>query len=95
MTAQERKLKTIQLTPVIAQGDLETKMRHMKEFLEKGCRVKIEMRLKGRQNMHTDLALQKMDAVMLSLQNPRLVIEKKPTLDGKTIIAQVIEKQKL
>lgn len=95
MTVQERKLKTIQLGCNIAQGDLDVKTKRAKEFLDKGHRVKIEMRMKGRQNAHPDIALEKMKAVVESLTEPKIVIEKKPTLDGKTIIAQLIAKQKM
>lgn len=94
MTVQERKLKTIRLGYNIAQGDLNTKTRHASEFLEKGHRVKIEMQMKGRQNAHPDIALEKMKSMVESLTEPRVVVEKKPTLDGKTVIAQLIMKQK-
>jgi translation initiation factor IF-3 len=95
LTVQERKLKTIQLGYNIAQGDLDTKTKHAREFLDKGHRVKIEMRMKGRQNAHPDIALEKMKGVVESLMEPRIVVEKKPTLDGKTVIAQLIAKLKM
>ena len=87
--ATEVKLKQVQLSYGIAQGDLKTKLTQAKKFLDDGCRVKIEMRLKGRQNAHPDIALQKMRESVDSLKAPNIIVEKVPTLDGKNIIAQL------
>ncbi len=41
--------KEVKLSPAIGQGDLDTKLRHAREFLEKGHKVKFTIMLKGRQ----------------------------------------------
>src|SRR5574337_1685457 len=49
--AQQRthKVKEIQLSPNIDTNDLNTKISHAREFLNKGFKTKITMMLKGRQ----------------------------------------------
>ena len=42
-------LKEIQLKPMIDKGDLATKCRAIKRFIEEGNKVKILMRFKGRE----------------------------------------------
>lgn len=92
---QERKLKTIQVSYGIAQGDLDTKVRQAREHLDKGCRVKFEMRMKGRQNAHPDIALGKMSDIIEGLKEPRIVVEKHPVLNGKIVEAMLVAKQKV
>lgn len=83
------KLKQIQLSYNIAKGDLETKLRHAKKHLDAGCRVKLEMKLKGRQNVHTDIGLQKMQEAVTALTCQGLLVERPPLLNGNMIIAQL------
>ncbi len=42
-------IKEIKLRPQIDPHDLETKIKHMREFLTEGDKVKISMRLRGRE----------------------------------------------
>lgn len=88
-------MKTIQVSYNIAEGDLKTKTRQAKEHLDKGCRVKIELRMKGRQNAHPDIALERVRSMVSELTDPKIVIEKQPTLNGKTVEAMLIAKQKM
>lgn len=41
--------------------DLETKARQAEKFLKQGHKVRIEMRLKGRERAHKDLAKEKIE----------------------------------
>lgn len=85
----EIKLKQVQISYGIARGDLETKLNQARKFLDEKHRVKLEMRLKGRQNAHPDIALQKMQEAVDALSAPGILIEKKPTVDGRNISAQL------
>lgn len=85
----EVKLKQVQLSYGIAAGDLRVKLAQAKKFLEDGCRVRVEMRLKGRQNAHPEIALQKMKEAVESLKAPNIIVEKQPTLDGKNVLTQL------
>lgn len=42
-------LKTIRVTPFIAEGDLKVRIKRAKEFIEEGNKVKLEIRFYGRQ----------------------------------------------
>ena len=48
-------LKEFRLSPVIDVGDFETKLRNATKYLQKGDRVKLTVRFKGRQMAHTEL----------------------------------------
>ena len=41
-------IKEIQLSPVIQENDIQTKLKHARKFLSKGDHVKVTMKLKGR-----------------------------------------------
>ena len=53
-TADRVELKTIQLRPNTGEHDLNTKLNHAQSFLERGDKVKIVMRLRGRERALTD-----------------------------------------
>lgn len=50
------KLKEIKLRPVTDEGDLQVKLRNLKTFLEKGYKVKVTLRFRGREIAHQELA---------------------------------------
>ena len=49
------KLKEIRMQPKIGAGDLDTKAKHVQEFLDDGAKVKVTIRFRGRELAHTDL----------------------------------------
>ncbi len=49
------KVKEIKLSLNITEHDLDTKLRHAKEFLEKGNKVKISCMFRGREMVHQEL----------------------------------------
>ncbi len=53
--ANMSELKEFRLSPVIDIGDFETKLRNATKYLQKGDRVKLTIRFKGRQMAHTEL----------------------------------------
>lgn len=54
-------LKGIRLTFRIGQHDLDTRKQQSLKFLDEGHKVMLEMRLRGRENAHRDLAKQHME----------------------------------
>ena len=42
------KLKEIRMQPKIGSGDLDTKAKHVQEFLDEGAKVKVTVRFRGR-----------------------------------------------
>ncbi len=48
-------LKEFRLSPTIDVGDFETKLRNVRKYIEKGDKVRMVIRFKGRQMAHTEL----------------------------------------
>jgi len=88
--AQQRthKVKEIQLSPVIGEHDLETKLGHLREFLGKGLKTKLTMRFKKRQIAHKDIGLIKMNKIIDALVAESLAtVDRSPTFEGKNLVA--------
>jgi len=63
------KIKEIKLKPNIDDHDLETKIRHAREFLSKGNKVKLTLTYRGREMMHVDIGQKQMDRVISNLED--------------------------
>ncbi|MBQ4014648.1 MAG: translation initiation factor IF-3, partial [Treponema sp.] len=61
------KLKEIRMQPKIGPGDLDTKAKHVQEFLEEGNKVKVTIRFRGRELAHTDLGFGVLEEVLKRL----------------------------
>ena len=53
--ATASKIKEIEFTARIADGDFFTKLRHAEEFLSHGNKVKLRLKFRGREMAHTDI----------------------------------------
>lgn len=80
--------KEIQLRPVTDVGDLDRKIRDAKKFLDKGNRVRIQMRFRGREISHTKIGMDLMQDILADL-NGEYTIEKLPVLNGNQILMVV------
>lgn len=49
------KVKEVKLKPNIDENDLQTKLRHAKEFITKGFKVKVTLMFRGREMEHTQI----------------------------------------
>lgn len=77
-------MKEIRLQPKIEKHDYEFKLQHIKDFLERGDKVKITIRFKGRQMVHTYLGKDVLLKYKEDLEGIGTV-EKDPLLEGKTM----------
>ena len=84
-------LKEFRLSPSIDIGDFETKIKQVTKYLEKGDKIKVTIRFKGRQMAHTELGRE----VIMKFAN-RLSdiseIESQPKLDGKNMMMMLTPK---
>ena len=80
--ATRSELKEYRMTPNIDVGDFETKLRNITKYLEKGDRIKLTVRFKGRQMAHTELGKDVLDRFADRLQD-LATIEQQPKLDGR------------
>ena len=78
------KIKEVMLSAVIDVGDLNTRAKQATKFIEEGNKVKVSIRLKGRQNARPELGMRNMDKFAEMLQNVAQV-DVKPTITGREI----------
>jgi translation initiation factor IF-3 len=76
------KLKEIRMQPKIADGDLEFKSKHVKEFLDEGNKVKVTIRFKGRELAHTELGKVVLEGVLAKIEG-EYVLDRPPTMEGR------------
>ena len=65
---KESELKIIQIGFTTGRHDLELRAGQAKKFLEKGDKVKIAMRLRGREKAHGQVAMQKFNEFLKIIQ---------------------------
>jgi len=82
--ASNVELKEYRLSPVIDVGDFDTKVRNASKYLEKGHKVKLSIRFKGRQLMHPELGEDIMNRFALKVEHIAS-IEQKAKLDGRNM----------
>ena len=87
------KLKEIRMQPKIGSGDLDTKAKHVQEFLDEGSKVKVTIRFRGRELAHTELGYDVLQEVLKTLTSA-YVVEKAPAMDGKTMSMTISAKAK-
>ncbi|MBI5421049.1 MAG: translation initiation factor IF-3 [Parcubacteria group bacterium] len=81
-------LKIVRITFTGAQHDLETKAAQISKFLEKGHKIQVELRLRGRQMRFKDLARQKLQEFLPLIKHPyKLTSDIKSA--PKSFIAQI------
>ncbi len=59
-------------------GDLETKLKHARGFLENGDKVKFTMRFRGREIVYAEAGAEKLDAIVQALSDIATVDERSP-----------------
>ena len=72
------------LSPTIDVGDIETKLKNVTKYLEKGDKIKLSIRFKGRQMAHTDLGKDVLVKFAARLEGIAEV-EQQPKLDGRSM----------
>ena len=90
--ANMSELKEYRLSPVIDVGDFETKLRNAVKYLEKGDRIKLTVRFKGRQMAHTELGREVLEK-FASRVTEIAYIEQSPKLDGRTMTMLLVPKK--
>lgn len=77
------KLKEIRMQPKIGSGDLDTKAKHVQEFLNEGAKVKVTIRFRGRELAHTELGYDVLNEVLKRLTEGSYVVEKPAAMEGR------------
>jgi len=77
-------VKEIRMRPKTEENDYQVKSRQIRRFLEEGNKAKVSMRFRGREHEHADLGQQKLQRLMLELQDVAN-IEQAPQMEGRII----------
>lgn len=79
-------LKEVRLSPSIDEHDYQTKLRQAVKFLEKGDKVKVSIRFRGRAITHKDLGR---DVIMDFIDDTKeiAVVESHPKMEGRSMFA--------
>ncbi len=78
-------IKEIRLSMTIDVGDLNVKAKQAQKFLTSGNKVKVSIRMRGRQNAHSSLGVDVMNR-FFDLVSAVAVMEKKPMFEGRNIL---------
>ena len=76
-------LKEVQLSMTIDTNDLNVKARQAQKFLDGENKVKVAIKMRGRQNAHAVLGFEVMNKFFDILNGA--VMDKKPAVEGRTI----------
>lgn len=81
-------VKEVKIRPRIDQHDYEIKKRHAVEFLQKGDKVKVSLRFRGREMMHSELGMNVVNRMVEDLKSVGTP-EREPILDGRQIVVVI------
>ncbi len=85
--------KIITMRPATDVGDYNTKVRNINKFLSKGDKVRIVIRFRGREMMHTDIGTDMMTKLQQDIAEHG-VAESPPTMDGRQMQMMVVPHKK-
>lgn len=85
-------LKEVRLSPNIESNDLNTKTSAARKFIEKGNKVKVTLRFRGREMAHVQNSKHILDDFAGALADVA-VVEKAPKLEGRSMSMVLAEKK--
>lgn len=86
-------IKEIKFRPVTDEGDYQIKLRKMREFLEEGDKLKVNIRFRGREMSHQELGRQMAARIEADLGED-IVVESRPRLEGRQMVMMIAPKKK-
>ena len=81
-------VKEVRLSPVIDKGDFETKLRNGRKFLEKGNKVKVSIRFRGRMITHKEIGQRVLEKFAEECKDIA-TIGQRPKMDGRQMFMQL------
>jgi translation initiation factor IF-3 len=78
-------VKEVRLSPTIDENDVQTKLKNVKKFLEKGDKVKLTIRFRGREITHQEIGRKILDRLANEVKEMSEV-ERHPKLEGRQMI---------
>ena len=87
-------LKEVRLSPNIEENDLKTKASAARRFLEKGNKVKVTLRFRGREMSHMNETRKVLDNFVEQLSDIA-VVDKPSKMEGRSLIVILSEKKQI
>ena len=84
-TQTKVEIKEIRLRPKTGEHDINFKLRGARKFLERGAKVKVRIRFRGREVTHPEVARELMARIADELSDVAEV-EKEPSMEGMTML---------
>ncbi|MBE6123389.1 MAG: translation initiation factor IF-3 [Solobacterium sp.] len=81
---QVTQVKPLRLSPVIDQHDFDTKLKHAREWVEDGQKVKVDMRFRGRMITRKEVGEKVMNQFIEQISDIA-VVDKAPSMEGNTM----------
>ncbi|MCD8250165.1 MAG: translation initiation factor IF-3, partial [Lachnospiraceae bacterium] len=85
-------IKEVRLSPNIDENDLNTKVGAAKKFIQKGDRVKVTLRFRGREMAHTQNGRKILDLFAERMADVA-VVDKAPKMEGRSMTMFLTEKR--
>ncbi len=85
-------IKEIRMSPNIDTNDLNTKVNAARKFIEKGARVKVTLRFRGREMTHVQTSKVILDKFAEMLSDVAIV-DKAPKMEGRSMMMFLSEKR--
>ena len=89
-----RETKEYRLSPNIDVGDFETRKKSAQKYLEKGHKIKVSIRFRGREMAHTEIGREVMMRFYESLKDIS-EIESEPKLEGRNMTMMLAPKKEM
>ncbi|KEI35947.1 translation initiation factor 3 [Francisella sp. W12-1067] len=90
---KQMQIKEIKLRPVTDVGDYQVKLRNLIKFLEKGDKVKVTLRFRGREMSHKELGIEMLNR-MANDAAEHSVVEHQPKVEGRQMVMVLGPKKK-
>lgn len=85
-TQRVSEVKEVRLRPRTDEHDLQVRVRAARRFLEEGHKVKVEVRFRGREATHPEVARAQIASIAEGVADIAIV-ERQPSLEGRTMFA--------
>ena len=82
-------IKEIRLSMTIDSGDLNTKAKQANKFLSDGDKVKVSIRMRGRQQARPQIGVDIMYSFYETVKEIA-TIDRKPSVDGRSIVMMLV-----
>ncbi|WP_417456651.1 translation initiation factor IF-3 [Kordiimonas sp.] len=86
-----QEVKEIKMRPGIDVHDYQTKMKKIHQFIEKGDKVKVTIRFRGREMAHQELGMEVLHKVAGEMEE-EAKIEARPKMEGRQMIMVIAPK---